>query len=219
MKLYEQVMAYAEQLFADKQPHTVREIREKCEESGLSVKEDRNIINNVLAGMKRRGLVENGTEKGVYVPILEQSLPEASVPLPVEKAEAPLEAPPEETPAPVAEPDLDWERFFVLKPDSGRIQAMRVSITEKGELRLNSKLQKEIHSQKIEIIFSKDYKTLLLHPNGTQSHTFTKAGTIKNNRLVEPYMKMKLKFPVTYAVEWSEKYQMWMGTLEIPPKK
>lgn len=213
MKLFDQVAAFTEQLFKDEQPHSVREIRERCQEHGLPVKSDRNIINNVLASLKRRGLIENGTEKGIYIPVLEQTPPKEIA----SSSENPSESPhilPQEQAA-----DLDWNRFFILKPDYGRAQAMRVSITEKGELRLNSKLQKEIHCQKIEIIFSKDYKTLLLHPNGTHSHTFTKAGTIKNPGLVEPFTKMKLKFPVTYLVKWSDKYHMWMGTLEIPLKK
>ena len=94
-----------------------------------------------------------------------------------------------------------------------------MTITEKGELRLNSKLHKNIPDKNIELIFSNDYRTILLNPDGENAHVFTKAGTTKNHDLTEAFCKMKIKFPVTYHVNWNEEYQMWKGRLEISDKK
>lgn len=207
MRLFEQVMEAAEQIFEDGEGHTVREIREKCELKGIPVKGDKNIVNNVLTGMKRRGLIQNGEAKGLYVPLPEKTgIEETSV---KERKEL----------AKVREANLDWNRFFVLKPDSGRCQEMKLSITEKGEIRLNSRLQKEIPEKEIEIIFSKDYKTVLLNPGGRNSHVFTKAGTTRNRGVAEVFAKMKIEFPVFYMVEWNAEYAMWLGKLKLSSGK
>lgn len=206
MAKYEQIRKVLEKEFQDGKAHEIRELREKCAASGIDMETDRNAVNNVIFTMKKNGYLVNGERKGEY------QLTEA---VRTEK-EGPAAVPGEEIKTAA---ELDWNQFFVLSPQKARMQEMKVSIVEKGEIRLNAILQKKILSRKLEIIMSKDYKTILLNPDGANAHEFTKAGTVKNKEIVERLRKMKLTFPVTYIIQWDEKFGMWRGELETADKK
>lgn len=217
MKKYEQIRIALEGIFEDRKSHDLNEIREKCRELDIDLESDKNAISNVLFKMKKDKCIRSTGEKGVYelMPLTEMENT---------KTEASQEYMPEypskiELESRGKSLNLDWEDFFVLKPNTTRFQEMRVTITEKGEIRFNSLLHKNLPNRKIQIIFSKDYRTVLLNPEGEDAHIFTKAGTTKNRMLIEVFRKMKIKFPVGYIVNWDEKYEMWKGKLDITDKK
>ena len=74
-------------------------------------------------------------------------------------------------------------------------------------------------NRKLELIVSRDCRTILLNPAGPQAHEFTKAGTTRNQALADMLAKMRLSFPVTYTVRWDEGCEMWRGDINISPKK
>ena len=76
-----------------------------------------------------------------------------------------------------------------------------------------------IVERKLELIVSRDCRTILLNPAGPQAHEFTKAGTTRNQALADMLAKMRLSFPVTYTVRWDEGCEMWRGDINISPKK
>lgn len=220
MKKYEQIRKVAEGIFEDQKSHNLNEIKEKCRDLDIDLESDKNAISNVVFKMKKEKRIRPTGEKGVYelMPLTEMEN---------NKAEDSQEFMPEYPSKTKLENrgsrgkslNLNWEDFFVLKPNTIRLQEMRVTITEKGEIRLNSLLHKNLPNKKIQIIFSKDYRTVLLNPEGEDAHIFTKAGTTKNRMLIEVFRKMKIKFPVGYIVNWDEKYEMWRGKLDITDKK
>lgn len=113
---------------------------------------------------------------------------------------------------------IDLDNFVLLEPKSARSQEMRVSIVEKGEIRLNTLLMNTINTRKIEIFISKDCRKIILNPNGARSHKFTKAGTAKNDEIVTVLKKLKIKFPITYNVEWNEQAAIYEGKINVSNK-
>ena len=182
---------------------------------------DRNVISNVIFRMKKNNILCSTGTKGVYKLMslaqvedqrdnLMQDNAKEQVPLCTQDiylgSNSKLE-------------NLNWDDFFILKPNNARHQEMRLTITEKGEIRLNTQLNKNMPNRKVQIIFSKDYRTVLLNPSEDDAHIFTKAGTTKNRGIVQVFQKLKLKFPVGYIIKWDENYKMWCGELDISDKK
>ena len=89
---------------------------------------------------------------------------------------------------------------------------------ERGELKLNKVLRRELPDQKIRILMSRDYRNLVLEPGGKDAHQFTKAGIAKNVQIVELLRKAKLTFPVVYRMSWNENTQVWEGRIQVDSK-
>lgn len=207
MTKYMQIQTVIERMFQDGKSHDIKEVRSQCAAAGIDVFSDKNAVNNVIFKMKKSGYLQNGEEKGVYWLTSENRPEKGTEPgAKEEEKEAPL-------------PRLDWNRFFVLKPQSRQYQEMKLVIHPKGEIRLNAHLQKKLQNRRIEIILSKDYQYILLNPQGANAHEFTKAGTVKNREIVELLKKARIPLPVSYRVYWSEQYDMWEGKIEISEKK
>ena len=203
MGKYAQIRVIIEELFADNRRHEIGEIRKKGVERGVDIASDSNAISNILFQMKSKGFLRSTGNIGEY----ERTVSTQEIAVTARKASC------------AAHDQVDWNEFFVLNPPVGPYSDMRVTCTEKGEIRLNSKLYKAIGTNEIELIFSKNYKTMLLNPARGNCHRFTKAGTAKNREMTGLLKKQKLVFPVTYVVEWDENYQMWRGNLKIENKK
>lgn len=197
MTKYMQIQTVIEEMFQDGKSHHIKEVRSQCADAGIDVFSDKNAVNNVIFKLKKNGYLCNGEEKGVY---LLTGGDKAG------RKEAPL-------------PPLDWNRFFILKPQERRCQEMKLIVHPEGEIRLNSHLQKKLQNRRIEIIMSKDYQFILLNPQGANAHEFTKAGTVKNREIVELFKKARIPLPVSYRIYWNEQYRMWEGKIEIPEKK
>lgn len=202
MSKYGSIREVIEEVFKDGKPHNLLEVREACKLRGIDMKSDNNAVHNVMFNCKKSGYLEKTGIKGEYIRAAQDKKDEKSQNIQNNKGI-----------------DLNWDEFFVLEPEKGKYVELKITISEKGEIRLNTRLQKEIDSNDIEIIFSKNYKIILLNPNTGKGHKFTKAGTTKNRECITMLRKLRIPFPITYVVEWSEHYQMWKGELKIDLKK
>ena len=202
MSNYGCIKEVVEDVFKDDRPHKLSDVRIACKTRGINLTSDDNSIHNIIFYFKKRGYLENTGVKGEYVRVGSYKKEENEQILYNEK-----------------EVDLDWSEFFVLEPEKGKYMEHRITFNEKGEIRLNSSLQKKINSNDIQIILSKNLKTILLNPGTGKGHRFTKAGTTKNREYLNFLRKLKIAFPIVYVVKWDEHYQMWKGDLKIEPKK
>ncbi len=114
--------------------------------------------------------------------------------------------------------NIDWSKYFVLKPQKSRYTERRITIMEKGEIRLNSTFRKEFEKSELGLIFSNNYKEVLIYMEGNELHRLTKAGTIKNHEIVDKLKRIRVKFPVSYILKWDENLQVWRGNIDIPNK-
>ena len=111
--------------------------------------------------------------------------------------------------------ETNMKDFFLLEPDTARYQEMKLTIKEDREIRLSTSLQKEINSREIELYFHKsDCGEVYLKPNGSMPQKFTKAGIVKNRKIVEYLKKTKAAFPVIYSVKQCEEGRIWHGTIK-----
>lgn len=195
----EKIRNIINELLADFNTHTTKEIKSRCADAGINLTENRYVLNNTLQKLKKEGIIESTGELGVYRLSKE---PSKSKPPVINKTSSKIV--------------LDWDNFFLIKPTSSRYDEMKVTVSEKGEMRLNSVLHQKIQSSKIQLFLSNDYKTLILNPCDENAHNFTKAGTCKNKSIVNYFQKLNLKFPISYHVQWDEENQFWKGTLDTP---
>ena len=214
MGTYDEIYRVIDGLFLDKKEHSIQEIRTLCEQQGILLS-DRNAVNNVVHKLKVRNRLEPGSEKSFY------RIPEQE---PDQEPQEGGQKPAKRTAFSGIQTGekadgTDWNRFFVLEPQSRQALEKRFTINQKGEIRFNSNLTKAVSSRKLELIVSRDCRTILLNPAGPQAHEFTKAGTTRNQALADMLAKMRLSFPVTYTVRWDEGCEMWRGDINISPKK
>lgn len=194
-----EILNIVNNLLSDGNTHTAKEMKALCVNEGINFTENRYALNNTLQKLKKQGIIENTEEKGTYrLSVKGANKSNSSI---VSKNSIKI--------------DLDWNNFFVLKPTSSKYNEMKVTVNEKGEIRLNSALQKELQASNIQLILSNDYKILYLKPSDENAHKFTKAGICKNKNIVKHIQKLKLNYPVTYRIQWDEKVKMWKGTLDI----
>lgn len=208
MERYRLVRHIIEKLYEDGEAHTLEEMRVRCQEEGIDVKADRNIVNNVVYRMREQGYLYRGEEKGSYLPGL-----------PVKEWERHWEAVGAERGI-QREPGspCNSEHYFVLKPPKAQGQVPKLCILEQGEIKLNAALRRQLPDRKIRILMGRDYRTLVLEPDGKDAHVFTKAGVAKNTQIVELLRKAKLTFPVVYLLSWNEKIQKWEGKIQVDKK-
>lgn len=202
MTKYEQIANVIGEILEDGQEHAIEEFRIKCKETGIDLETNKNIISNVVFSLKKKGEVKEGKSRGTYLRMEEQTLNDRKK----ERDESNNSL------------ELDWNKYFVLMPQDTRYHEKKLTITEKGEIRLNSLLQRSIKSKTVEFIFSKDYKEVIINENGKNPHKLTKAGTAKNHEIVERLKKIKIKFPISYTISWDEMLGMWKGAINISNK-
>lgn len=198
MKKSEQIADVIEEILNDGKEHSVKEFKEKCKNEGINLGANENAVSNVLFKMKKEGKICAGIEKGYYV----KEKPDEEE---IESTENENEK----------QGKIDWNKYFVLMPQNLRCNEKKITITEKGEIRLNSALHKEIQSKTIEFIFSNDCKEVILKLDGKNPHKITKAGTTKNREIVEKLKNIGIKFPVSYGMKWDEEIAMWRGKVDV----
>ncbi|MCI8852990.1 MAG: hypothetical protein HFI31_10135 [Lachnospiraceae bacterium] len=237
MERYRLVRQIIERLYEDGEAHTLEEIRTRCQEEGIDVKADRNIVNNVVYRMREQGYLYRGEEKGAYLPgfsVEEWKRREEEREGQEDAAGQSETRRGDDTGTGRAETGGiggmrfgtagksrgigDPDRYFVLKPQKTGTQEPKLSVLERGELKLNKVLRRELPDQKIRILMSRDYRNLVLEPGGKDAHQFTKAGIAKNVQIVELLRKAKLTFPVVYRMSWNENTQVWEGRIQVDSK-
>lgn len=180
------------EILSDGEEHSIKEFKEKCEKDGVSLEVNKNAISNVLFNLKNEGIIRGGTEIGRYRMGKADNCETKSIDNENLKK-------------------IDWNNYFVLKPERSSSNEKKVTITERGEIRLNSILYREIHTREIEFVFSNDCKEMILNLNGDNPYKITKAGIIKNKEIVQKLKKNGIEFPVSYKMKWDKDIEMWRG--------
>ena len=203
--------------------HYSHEIYQRAKESGVIRDEKRSAINNALYLLKKEKMIENGEDNRQYklVSGIEERTKENNVRCVKQSTEENAEKNKKlsdvnnETDQ---KSKIDWNEYVLLEPTKGRHQELKVRINDKGEIRLYKALMKKLETNKIELIFSKDYHSIILNPNGCKSHVFSSSGTVRNRTVIELLKKHKLEFPVEYNVYWNEELKMYEGTVSSDVK-
>lgn len=226
MAKYKQVKEIIESIFNDGKSHDINEIKQICEARNIDLDPKKNVISNVLYRLKQIGYIEKADKKGVYI-LAKQEVADgyekeclmeelnSGDKLKNERHITQNIHSEDDGKANKNIPNMDWDKYFVLKPQKTRLKELKLSITEKGEIKLNSVLLRSIPSRKLELILSNDYKTIYLNPDGDNAHEFTKAGIAKNIELVEILNKMNFSYPIVYKVDWDKRFGMWRGEIDM----
>lgn len=202
------------ELLSDGKIHTTKEMMDLAVEKGIILDKNTDIVYNILFHMKKKGLIASGPDKAQYVlgDISEFKDDKEKKEI-MERAEAKGGEMKK-----VSILNLDKEKYSLLQPLPARYSKMFLTVKESGELKMNSALMNKIKERNIEIFISKDMRTIILNPSGECTHKFTKAGTAKNREIVCLLKKLKIKFPIMYAVEWNESIGAWEGALDVSSK-
>ena len=141
MGTYDEIYRVIDGLFLDKKEHSIQEIRTLCEQQGILLS-DRNAVNNVVHKLKVRNRLEPGSEKSFY------RIPEQE---PDQEPQEGGQKPAKRTAFSGIQTGekadgIDWNRFFVLEPQSRQALEKRFTINQKGEIRFNSNLTKAVSS-------------------------------------------------------------------------
>lgn len=222
MTKYERIRGVIRRVYEDGRQHGIGELREACRADGIDLETDRHALNNVLFQMKKNGYLMCGEEKGVYWKAereMENGAKGENADSGSEKREAEHGRKGEDMDGAVKALSLDWKQYFILEPERGMLSEKKMTVTEKGEIRLSAPLRREMGTRKIELAFSRDMQTVYLNPNGEHAHAFTKAGTAKSRELAEILRKMKAGFPAVYMVKWDDETAAWKGKLDGAAKK
>ena len=205
-------------LLGDGNIHTTKEIMEAVVNKKIIVDKKTDIVYNVLFYMKKEGLIAPGPNKAEYI-LGEASVYRSNREVKKRQKEDDTKVVKEyKLDAGVSTLKLDTSKFSLLQPQTARYSQMVLTVKEKGELKMNSALMNKIKERDVEIFVSKDCRTIILNPLGTCSHKFTKAGTAKNREIVSMLRKLRIKFPISYIVEWNESICAWEGVLDINAK-
>lgn len=206
MSVYSDVKFEIKELFSDGEIHSTSDIRERLDEKKIDYKKRKNIIGNILFGLKQEGFLKAGERKGEYILNRDNSQDK------INKAENPnknvyLEE------DDFLKSDIDFSDFVMIKPQSPREPELKLNVYEIGEIRLNSPLQRALKSRSVEVFLEKDCSRVLLKPDGENVILFTKAGTAKNRDIVKMMKNLNMEFPVIYIVKWNSKYGIWEGRI------
>ena len=203
-----QVQKIIYEVMGDYLPHTLEEVRKKCEESGIEMKEKNRALNTVVHRMKQNGKIRSTGQKGTY--ILEKDLDKL-------KQESHREEKKKEENLQKEEKESsEWDRASILWPDEKTYGELRVTINEKGEIRLNETFRKKLKTDMVAVRFGNDYCVILLKEQqaGDGVYQYTKAGIIRNRGIVEKLKKRKIQLPASYTVTWNDKEKFWRGELK-----
>ena len=114
---------------------------------------------------------------------------------------------------------IDRSGFIVLKPQPTRSTELKMTITEKGEIKLNAPLVRELKILHTGLLISKDMREIVFDMESDVKIKFNKAGIAKNRELSILLKKARIPLPAHYYVEWNEKYNGWTGKLSISKAK
>lgn len=202
------------EILSDSKVHTTKEIMKIAIDRGIIPDKNTDNVYNILFHMKKDGLIDAGPDKSQYVlrstsQYQQESRKEESVRMKSNQMEKVHKG---------SILNIDKEKYSLLKPMPSRFSKMSLTVKEDGELKMNGALMNNIKERNIEIYLSKDLRTIVLNPKGECTHRFTKAGTTKNKELVSILKRLKIKFPISYDIQWSEPMGAWEGVLNISEK-
>ena len=197
-----QVQQVIYEIMSDSLPHTLKEVRERCKDVGLDMNGKDGTLYTLAHRLKQSGKIRSTGEKGTYILAAETECAKKGSSTERDKQET-------------AEKASEWDQADVLWPDEKNDGELRVSINDKGEIRLNKAFLKKIETKTVAIRFNNNYKVILLREmlSGDGVYKCTNGGIIRNKRIVSELKKRNFQFPVTYVVVWDEKERFWRGSL------
>lgn len=203
-----QVQKIIYEVMGDYLPHTLEEVRKKCKESGVEIKEKSKALNTVVYRMKKDGKIRSTGQKGTY--ILEKKLDELK-----QESHKGEKQKVEKTQKETKE-NSEWERASILWPDEKTYGELRVTINDKGEIRLNETFRKRLNTDRVAVRFGNGYYVILLkeQQKGDGVYQYTKAGIIRNRGIVKKLKERKIQLPASYTVMWNDKEKFWRGELK-----
>lgn len=197
-------------LMKDGKVHKTSEIYDMALEKHIIRTRKTNIIQNVVYQLKKDGYIRSTGYVGEY--ILANAGDDFKEEVVVQEKIV------QERQEKKNQAKINSDKYVLLQPQRARLPEMKISIVDKGELRLNATLMNKIKTRKIEIFLSKDYHNIILNPDGPNAHEFTKAGTAKNREIVAMLKKLRVSFPVVYTVLWNDENGVFEGEINIPAK-
>ena len=197
-----QVQQVIYEIMSDSLPHTLKEVRERCKDVGIDMNGKDGTLYTLAHRLKQSGKIRSTGEKGTYILVAETECAKKGSSTERDKQET-------------AEKASEWDQADVLWPDEKNDGELRVSINDKGEIRLNKAFLKKIETKTVAIRFNNNYKVILLREmlSGDGVYKCTNGGIIRNKRIVSELKKRNFQFPVTYVVVWDEKERFWRGSL------
>lgn len=202
-----QVQQIIYEIMNDRLPHTLKEVRERCKDAGIDVNGKDGTLYTLVHRLKQNGKIRSTGEKGTYILASETECAKEDRSTEKDKQENAAQE--------TAEKVSEWDRADILWPDEKNDGGLRVSINDKGEIRLNKAFLRKIETKTVAIRFNNNYKVILLREmlSGDGVYKCTNGGIIRNRRIVSELKKRNFQFPVTYVVIWDEKEKFWRGSL------
>lgn len=117
---------------------------------------------------------------------------------------------------------VDLSTFVDIPPVCSYFDHPRVLISGKGNISLNSSMQKKVGEQReFHVRISPDGRYLALFPDGPANLRFSKKGAnIYHTELLKLLESKGILIPTTYEMEWHEEDKVWVGCchdLPAPP--
>lgn len=200
MRQYQMIRKIVLEVMKSGNSYTAEDLEKVCKDNGILLEKGRSPIYNVMYQLKRKGEVISDGLGGYLLANCEKK--DEKIEEHVTKKEENIMQ---------QNHQINLNGFSLLEPENSREQEKKIQVTEKGEIKLNSSLRNAIKTQDIEIYVSNNGNELLLNVNGKNNCHFTKSGMTRNRKMASIISKNGTTFPVTYVVEWSEKYKMWRG--------
>ena len=107
--------------------------------------------------------------------------------------------------------DIDFTHFELFEPTPRQTATLALSISSRGEIRLNEKLLSEFPSRKFALLLSKDGKELLLDAGREPAIHLTANGVRKDIELSKRLVRLGINLPARYQFSWNENYNVWHG--------
>ena len=171
-------------ILSDNKLHPIAEIRESVSQKYKSISKDCTLIRATLHKLQKDSIILR-VQRGIY----------ASIDYDPNK--------------PVTE--FNSDNFITLKPVVNKYSLLAVNILQNGHINLNGKLNQLIHTRKITVQFSDNYKKIRLIPDGNSPHIFTKSGTSTNINLIQQLKKHRISLPAKYIIECDDNTSYFIG--------
>lgn len=115
--------------------------------------------------------------------------------------------------------EIDLSGFELFEPTPRKTNILALSITSRGEIRLNERLLKEFPARKFALLISKNGKEFLLNPEQEPAFHFTVNGVRKDVKLSQYLVQVGIDLPARYEFSWNKACGMWHGICisEKPP--
>ncbi len=202
-----QVQQIIYEIMKDRLPHTLKEVRERCKDAGVDVNGKDGTLYTLIHRLKQSGKIQSTGQKGTYILAVETER--------VNEDSSTEKDGQEKVSKESTEKVSEWDQADILWPDEKNDGELRISINDKGEIRLNKAFLRKIETKTVAIRFSNNYKVILLREmlSGDGVYKCTNGGIIRNKRIVSELKKRNFQFPVTYVIIWDEKEKFWRGNL------